>query len=123
MGKLTKADAERLSKLISRASNLNYVEGVEEAGEGDGPGLDRARKRATAATARWRELLAELTEGEPEVGDPDLTPSFYPEDECQEEIPIDPKYICTLRKGHEGPHVAGTGREVVAVWPNWKEQS
>ena len=53
----TLSEAKRLLESVQRA---NYREGVEEAGFGDGPDLDRLREESREAAAKMRALLEEV---------------------------------------------------------------
>lgn len=58
---LTQAEAAKLGRLAARVSRLSYAEGVQEAGEGDGPVLDRRRLRVKIAEQQLREYVRSLT--------------------------------------------------------------
>jgi hypothetical protein len=47
-----------------------------------------------------------------QVGDPDPTAGPDPAD-C---LATDGNYICTWSRDHDGPHIAGTGEIIAAVW-------
>lgn len=48
------------------------------------------------------------------VGDPDPTPDFGEHQQgCYQRHDI---WVCTWPVGHEGPHVAGDGENICAVW-------
>lgn len=54
----------------------------------------------------WFDTCADLSEGETDEHNPEG---------CQQ-MDGDGIFICTRPANHEGPHVADTGYEVVAVW-------
>lgn len=49
-----------------------------------------------------------------DAGDYDATPQRS--DECCADGVVGAPYLCTRSTGHDGQHVAGDGRRVVAVW-------
>lgn len=68
------------------------------------------------AAERMEELVAQL-EGarERHVGDVDDTPSGE-ENQCGVIKGGRMPYGCTMLKGHQASHAAGTGSDIVAVW-------
>lgn len=52
-----------------------------------------------------------------QVGDPDPTPylkrGFCGDDQVSD---FESRFCCTWPEGHDGPHVAGNGETIVAVW-------
>lgn len=55
---------------------------------------------------------------EPRVGAPDRT-GLITEEWCYATTPgrhAGHRFMCTMPDGHDGPHVAGDGEHIVAVW-------
>lgn len=50
------------------------------------------------------------------VGDPDPTPDVSADDAGTCEASDGSGYVCTWDAGHDGPHVAGDGAGICAVW-------
>lgn len=56
----------------------------------------------------------------PKVGDPDPTDHGLPDELLCPEVDLSGNrfvFYCSQVADHDGPHIAGNGTEVLAVWP------